>query len=67
MYDVYINVLVNDLFVTFSYTISVGVVDKLSRYFTNIRGSIDGEPQVADLLQNALSLLTAMVKMLSKR
>ncbi|XP_048254024.1 S phase cyclin A-associated protein in the endoplasmic reticulum-like [Haliotis rufescens] len=50
-----------------SYIISVGVIDKLQHYFSNVRGPIDGDKNAADFLQHSLGLLVAMTKFMSKR
>lgn len=54
----------NDLI---SYVISVGVIDKLTQYFSLVQGPIDTEKGVADFLQHSLGLLIALTRFLSKR
>jgi hypothetical protein len=44
----------------FSYTVSVGVVDKLALYCGGVRDPIDGDPQVAQFLLCGLELLTTL-------
>ncbi|XP_003745920.1 S phase cyclin A-associated protein in the endoplasmic reticulum [Galendromus occidentalis] len=48
-----------------SYTVSIGVVDKVMYYFTYIQKPRDSEPQaVADVLLNGLNFVTSMVRLL---
>lgn len=54
----------NDLI---SYVISVGIVDKLTQYFSLVQGPIDTDKGVADFLQHSLGLLIALTRFLSKR
>ena len=51
----------------FSYVVSVGVVDKLSQYFSSVRGPINDNAEAAEILQHGLGLLIAMAKLISKR
>ena len=50
-----------------SYIVSVGVVDKLSQYFSDVRGPINDNPEAAEILQHGLGLLIAMAKLVSRR
>lgn len=45
-----------------SYTVSIGIVDKLSQYFNNVHGPIDSEPLVADFLLQCMTFLSALAK-----
>ena len=55
------------LFSVSSYIVCLGIVDRLSCYFSAVRSSIDEEPQVADFLQHAMGLLTAITRLATKR
>ena len=44
-----------------SYIVSVGILDKISVYFNNVRGSIDGDVSGAEFLQNCLVLVASLV------
>ena len=46
--------------VCFSYTVSVGVVDKLALYCGGVRDPIDGDPQAAQFLLSGIQLLTTL-------
>ena len=50
-----------------SYVISVGVIDKLSVYFDNIRGPLHNNSEAAEFVQHGLGLLIAVTKLLAKR
>ncbi|XP_023932135.1 S phase cyclin A-associated protein in the endoplasmic reticulum-like isoform X1 [Lingula anatina] len=50
-----------------SYIIAVGIMDKLTIYFSNVRGPIDDAPHAAEFLQHSMGLLTAMIKLSVKR
>ncbi len=50
-----------------SYIVSVGVVDKLSQYFNNVRGPLDDDQNGAEFLQHSMGLLTAITKLISKK
>ncbi|KAJ9582907.1 hypothetical protein L9F63_022743, partial [Diploptera punctata] len=43
-----------------SYTVSVGVVDKLALYCGGVRDPIDGDPQAAQFLLSGIELLTTL-------
>ena len=55
------------IFSGFSYVVSIGVVDKLSTYFNNVRGPINDSPQGAEMLQHGLGLLISMAKLMGRR
>jgi hypothetical protein len=47
-------------FLCCSYAVSVGVVDKLAVYCSNVRDPIDGDPLAAHFLLSGLELLTTL-------
>lgn len=49
-----------------SYIVSIGIVDKLSLYFNNVRGPINSEPDVAVFLLRCMSFLTALTKLFAE-
>ncbi|CAH1796803.1 unnamed protein product [Owenia fusiformis] len=50
-----------------SYIISNGIVDKLTQYFSNVRGPVDGDVQGANFLLHSLNLLTAITRVSAVR
>ncbi|CAI9733996.1 phase cyclin A-associated in the endoplasmic reticulum-like isoform X1 [Octopus vulgaris] len=54
----------NDLI---SYVISVGIMDKLTHYFSLVQGPIDSNKSISDFLQHSLGLLISLTKFITKR
>ncbi|XP_050730260.1 S phase cyclin A-associated protein in the endoplasmic reticulum-like isoform X1 [Eriocheir sinensis] len=50
-----------------SYCVSVGLVDKVSWYFSHVQGPLDNEAGVVDVILSAMRLITALAKTLSMR
>lgn len=42
-----------------SYSVSIGIVDRLAAYCSRVRDPLDGEPQIASFLLSAIQLLTS--------
>jgi hypothetical protein len=51
----------------YSYIISIGMIDKLSLFMSNIRGPIDQTPELAYFFQNIISLLTSITSLMTLR
>jgi len=50
-----------------SYIVSLGILDKLSEYLTNVHGPIDENTSAVEFVQHAVSLVTAVVRVTSRR
>ncbi|KAI1296924.1 S phase cyclin A-associated protein in the endoplasmic reticulum [Halotydeus destructor] len=48
-----------------SYSVSIGIVDKLSLCIVNAQGPVDDEPELANFLQDSVSFLTTLAKLLA--
>ena len=46
---------------------SLGILDKLSEYLTNVHGPIDENTSAVDFVQHAVSLVTAVVRVTGRR
>ena len=55
------------IFLSVSYLINVGAMDKLQRLITSVRAPVDSDTTLASFLQATLQLLTAMTRIVSKR
>jgi len=50
-----------------SYIVSLGILDKLSEYLTNVQGPIDDSTSAVEFIEHAVSLVTAVVRVTSRR
>lgn len=50
-----------------SFIVSLGILDKISVYFCNIRGPVTEDQHTGEMLTNCLSLLTSITKFLSSK
>lgn len=50
-----------------SYCVSVGLVDKVSWYFSHVQGPLDNEAGVVEVILAAMRLVSALAKTLSMR
>ncbi|KAG0695245.1 S phase cyclin A-associated protein in the endoplasmic reticulum [Chionoecetes opilio] len=50
-----------------SYCVSVGLVDKVSWYFSHVQGPLDNEAGVVEVILSAMKLISALAKALSMR
>ncbi|ESN99928.1 hypothetical protein HELRODRAFT_192651 [Helobdella robusta] len=50
-----------------SYVISTGILDKISTYFSNMRSSVDNEPEAALFLQRSLLLVISLIGLSSPK
>lgn len=55
------------IYIIDSYIVSIGMIDKLSLFMSNIRAPIDEMPELADFLKDLVLLLTAITNVLSLR
>jgi len=49
-----------------SYIVSLGILDKLSEYLTNVHGPVDDSTSV-EFIEHAVSLVAAIVRVTSRR
>jgi len=50
-----------------SYIVSLGILDKLSEYLTNVHGPVDENTSAVEFVQHAVSLVTAVVRVTGRR
>ncbi|XP_077988787.1 S phase cyclin A-associated protein in the endoplasmic reticulum-like [Glandiceps talaboti] len=50
-----------------SYVVCVGIVDKLTCYFTNVHEPVDEDPKAAEFLKHCLGLLVALTRFITTK